>query len=260
MELKINEIIDLPAVTFNFEDLKKELTENLKKYQGLVYTESSIKDAKTDRANLNKLSDSIDTRRKDIKNKYLEPYNKFEAQIKELEALIQEPKNMIDKQIKDYEEKKKEQKRDDLKFFFGTRIGDLADLITFESIFNEKWLNATYETTKIQDEIVAIIDKTNADFKVIEDMKSEFENVLKDYYLQKRDLTSTLQEKCRLELQKTKIEEQKKQVKQVQQVIDITLEETLQQIDFRVWVTPTQLNQLVTFIKENNIKYGKVCD
>lgn len=266
MELKVEEIKDLPSVVFNFEDLKKELVVNLEKYKGLVYTDENIKDAKTDRANLNKLSEAIDTRRKEIKNKYLEPYNKFEAQIKELEALINEPKALIDKQIKDFEEKEKLEKKNTIEFFFKTRIDNLYEILKFETIFNEKWLNKTYKIEDIQNEIIDIIDRTKDDFKVIEDMHTEFEATLKDFYLQKRDLTATLKEKTRLEEQKKKIEEQKlKQAEITQEHVAMSSQfkgesEPVRYVDFRVFVTDEQLAILVKFLKDNKIKYGKVSD
>ena len=55
----------LPAVLeFNFEDLKKALAERMELYRGLVVTEDGIKAAKQDRADLNKLREAIEAKRK----------------------------------------------------------------------------------------------------------------------------------------------------------------------------------------------------
>ena len=57
MELVIYKPTDdqfVKTIDFNFDELKQEITSALEKYQGLVYTDDSIKDAKTDRATLNK--------------------------------------------------------------------------------------------------------------------------------------------------------------------------------------------------------------
>ena len=60
-------------IDFNFDEMKTELSEKLEKYNALVVTEDSIKDAKSDRANLNKLKTAIDDKRKEIKKLCLAP-------------------------------------------------------------------------------------------------------------------------------------------------------------------------------------------
>ena len=56
MELILaNADLNLPQSIANLEQLKEELVPRLEKYNNLVVTEDSIKDAKADKANLNKL-------------------------------------------------------------------------------------------------------------------------------------------------------------------------------------------------------------
>ena len=49
----------LQNIEFNFDELKSELSKSLEKYQGLTYTEETLKEGKTDKANLNKLKEAI---------------------------------------------------------------------------------------------------------------------------------------------------------------------------------------------------------
>ena len=73
------------VVTFdNFEEIKAWLAERLEGYKNLVYNENSLKLAKADKAELNRLKRALDERRKEIKKLYMEPYLAIEAQIKEL--------------------------------------------------------------------------------------------------------------------------------------------------------------------------------
>jgi hypothetical protein len=111
MELRIEEL-KLPAevIHFNYEELKKELTEKVSKYDGLIYTESDIKDAKADRAQLNKFKKALNDERLRQEKEYMTPFNVFKNQINELIGIIDKPVSMIDKQVKDYEEKKKAEK------------------------------------------------------------------------------------------------------------------------------------------------------
>ena len=71
-------------IDWNFEELKKEITEKAEMYDSLVYTDENIKEAKADRAKLNKFIKVLEDKRKDVKKMMLEPYTQFESQVKEL--------------------------------------------------------------------------------------------------------------------------------------------------------------------------------
>lgn len=101
-------------ISWNNEELKAEISAKMKDYKGLVFTEETIKEAKKDRASLNKLRSAFEDERKRIKKLYMDPYNRFEQQVKEVIALIDEPIRLIDAQIKEVEENKKLQKRKDI--------------------------------------------------------------------------------------------------------------------------------------------------
>ena len=98
----------LPAtLEFNFEDLKSALAERMELYRGLVVTEDGIKAAKQDRADLNKLREAIEAKRKEVKKACMAPYTEFEAKVKELVQLVDAPITAIDGQLKQYEEKRR---------------------------------------------------------------------------------------------------------------------------------------------------------
>ena len=84
------------TVTWNYEDLKKAITNALEVYKTTEYDDSNIGQAKKDRAMLNNLSKSVNARKIEIKKKCLEPYELIETQAKELMAIIQEPIAVID--------------------------------------------------------------------------------------------------------------------------------------------------------------------
>ena len=96
----------------NFDEIKAYLDARLAVYRNLVYSEDSLKTAKADKAALNKLKKALDTRRKEIKAVYMEPYLRIETQIKELTAMIDEPLSAIDGFVKDMEAEEKRQKRE----------------------------------------------------------------------------------------------------------------------------------------------------
>lgn len=278
MELKIYSPTEdqfITEIQFNHEDIKRELSIRLEKYRGLVYTEDSIKEAKADRATLNKFKDAIETRRKEIKKACLKPYEDFEVKIKEIVAMIDEPIKAIDDQIKAYEQAKKEEKLQAIKQFFMDKVDDLEQLVPFEKIFSQKWLNVTYKEADIQKEIIDHLDRIRSDLEALDALDTPYLLQLKDFYLKDFDLTATLQEKKRLEEQAARIAEHEARVQQARQVPQEsavgqqesigTTAETLKKeqqelitVDFRVQATPEQLTALKKFLIDNGIKYGRV--
>lgn len=265
----------IQEITFNYEEIKAELAQRLEKYNNLVYSEKEIKSAKTDRANLNKFKEAIETRRKEIKKQCLAPYESFEAKIKEIVAMIDKPILAIDTQVKTYEQIKKDEKLTAIKQFYFDKVGDLAELVPFDKINNPRWLNVTYKEADIQKEITDLLIKVEADLKVITDLQSEYELQMKDTYLKNFDLSAALSEKKRLEEQAARLaehkrqqEEKKRQEQQNQSAPPTPSRPTqpeaptrppqLITVDFRVVVTEQQLAALKQFLTTNNIKYGKV--
>ena len=75
---------------------------------------------KRDRADLNKLKAAFEDERKRLKKACMEPYNRFEQQVKEITALIDEPIQLIDSQLSEIEERRKQLKQKEIEDLFGT--------------------------------------------------------------------------------------------------------------------------------------------
>lgn len=268
----------IQAIEFNFDELKTELTERLEKYQNLTYTEDTIKDAKETRAGLNKFKEAIETRRKEIKNLCMKPYNDFEAKVKELTGLIDEPINAIDTQLKNFEETRKSAKQIDITDFYNSVIEDLVQLVPLERIFNPKWLNATYKMATIQNEIVETIGKIKGDLNVITDLKldQDAKTLVKDKYLQTLDFSLAMAEKTRLEnlkkafkeretIQEVEvvqeepqpIENEQETVAELENVVTLETEKIYYK-EFFVRGTKNQILALRDFLIKNGIEYGGI--
>ena len=131
----------------NLEEMKAALSGVLARYEHVVYTEAMLADAKADKKELTRLRKDIDDRRKEIKKAYLEPYNQFEGQIKELLAMIDGPLDAIKEFVSGMEEKEKEEKRGEIEAYFmqhSAPLGDLARQVwDSPAFFDKKWLNKT---------------------------------------------------------------------------------------------------------------------
>lgn len=269
------------AIDFNFAEMKSYLTENLEKYKTLVVTEDAISAAKADRAKLRKLADTINQHKIAIKKDYMTPYTEFEYKIKELISLIDEATQNIDGQVKSFETLAKEEKRAALEKFFAENAEETAEVLTFEKIFNQKWLNATYSLDTAEADIISAIKKARTDLDLIRKTGGKYTAAMIEDYAQYRDMTSAMNKKLILEMrekleeerkekneaaaraieeEKRKREELQAQLKNTQdpQPATTPAEETMEVIDFRVWVTPEQKMKLRDFIVTNKIKYGRV--
>lgn len=272
MELQVSEIQALEPIKFNYEDLKANLTEKVSTYKNLVYNEENIKDAKADRALLNKLSSAINDEKKRIKNLLLEPYADFETKCKELMAIVDEASNNIDIQVKAFEQKVKDEKLKEIMGFWIENVGEYNDLIDFDLVFNQSWLNASYSMNKVKTDINHIFEKTKMDLSTLDATITDpiINKQVKDYYFKNINspsiLSLAIQESKRIEesnqklevLEESKQEITKSEVNITNNSQNLTESEELQQLDFRVWVTQRQKFALREFLKNNNIKFGRV--
>lgn len=186
--------VKIPELTFNFDELKTELTERLTYYNGLVVTEDAIKEAKADRAALNKLKDALDEKRKEVKRQCLAPYEAFEKKIKELTALVDQPISAIDTQLKAFEAAKKEEKQAAIVEAYNGLVGEyLRTVMPLERIQKKNWLNATYQLNKIREEIAEVVVKITCDLEALNAMDVDaYSPAVRAKYVETLDLGAAL--------------------------------------------------------------------
>lgn len=143
--------VTIPQAIDNFEQLKAELEPRMQKYASLVVSEDGISAAKKDKADLNKLRTAVEDQRKAVKKQCLELQTTFEAQCKELTAMIDEPIAAIDKQIKAFDEQRKQDKYNELAAHF-CRVNTLP-FLKLEDVLDPKWANVTSKIEKLESDI-----------------------------------------------------------------------------------------------------------
>lgn len=153
MELRVNEVTIPEKISFNYEELKAELTEKVAFYETLVYTDDQVKDAKADRATLNKLKKTLNDERIWREKEYMQPFNEFKAQVNEIIGIIDKPIAVIDKQVKEFEDQKKANKQKDIEELFAS-IG-FQSFVTLDKIQDPKWLNASVSMKSIEEQMRA---------------------------------------------------------------------------------------------------------
>lgn len=163
MELKVNNFSVPSTITFNFEELKQELEEKAGFYTNLVYTDEQIKEAKADKASMNKLKKALNDERIRMEKEYMKPFTEFKAQVNEIIGIIDKPVNAIDTQIKAYEDKCRQDKQVAIEQYFAEI--EKPEWLTLRVITDPKWLNASVTLKSVK---AAIDEKVQ---QIIKDME-----------------------------------------------------------------------------------------
>ena len=200
----------LRVIKWNREELEAAVRNKIAAYQNVVYTEDNMKQAKADRAELNKLTKAIEERRKMVKKIINEPYDVFESELKEILALIQEPVGIIDRQVKAFEEQQKEEKKKCIRSAYDEVIGDFGQVLPFEKVFDNRYLNQTYKLATAQSDIRAKVEKVRTDMETIDSLESKYKLNAKDVYIKTLDLSRALAENKRLSDLEEKLEAEKR--------------------------------------------------
>ena len=268
-----------PEIGFNFDELKSELAERLEHYNGLIITEDGIKEAKADRAKLNKLRTAIDTRRKDIKREYMGPYNEFEARIKELTLLIDEPIQAIDTQLNSYEERRKEAKLEKIQAAYEETLNawsGIREIIPLERILDQKWLNATTSMKSVTEDIENWVKRVNADLLALDTVEEAYQAAVREKYIATLDVSAAMahmdQLKAAEEAFRAREEEKKEreraemaravekaaQAKSEPQIPEPDPQPKLHILRLEFQITKDQALSLRGFLDEQKISYRKI--
>lgn len=284
MELKIySPTADgfVKEITWNHEEIKKEVAEKVQYYKNLVYTDDQIKEAKADRAQLNKFVQALDGKRKEIKKQCLAPYEDFEKKLKEITAIVNEPIQMIDQQVKGYEEKKRQEKLDAIKEYFETCEKPFE--VKLEMILDQKWLNSSVSMKTVKATVDSIIESFREGLSALQNLP-EFSFEAIEVYKSTLDLNKAINEGHRLaDIQKRKAEYEAKKKAEESGEIEVHItppepddipgqmnitdyQETIpepkqvarQWIGFKAFLTVDDAKALADFFKARNIEFSQV--
>lgn len=294
MELKIYNPQDdgfVQKIDWNFAELKNEVAAAADSYALSVYTDDTIKQAKADRAKLNKFVDALKSKRTEIRKKLLEPDEQFGREIQELAGIVQRAIENIDGQVKDYERRQREEKTAKVRDFYEANIHDIGKYLPFERVMRPEYANSTTTMKSIKDEILALIQKVDEGLAILNEVDSPYAGNMKEVFLRSYDIGAALAERNRLEAEeqkrklyaeeqaRRKVEREAQLKAQAEQVISAgkrpaaaqpetmiekpaekieTVDDPVHVIDFRVYATARQLAGLKQYLKTNGIRFEPV--
>lgn len=288
-ELQIEEL-KLPAeIAFNYEELKAELTEKVAHYEAMIYDDTQIKEAKADRANLNRLKKALNDERIKREKEYMAPFNEFKTKINEIIAIIDKPVAVIDKQVKAFEDEQKNKKAEEIQSWFDTNREELGapEWLRLRDIGDTKWLNASASLKSVQEEITAKVDTVKAHLETIQSLP-EFSFEATEVYKTSLDINKAIAEGKHLaDIQKRKQEAEERAKAEAESRVQAeaaraqeeaqkqqeapqapqepqpqeepkTEEPNAQWVKFQALLTVEQAKALKAFFESNNIEFKTV--
>lgn len=235
LELKV-ENLTLGELTTNALKIKEEIKNKLEDYKAENYDINSIDKAKEDKAMLNRTA-----------------------------------KKLNDEIVKEVENKDKEEKKRAILVIFESEVKELKDVLKFEKIFDERYLNKTFKIEDVEKDLISKLDKIRNDLITISELHSKYEIELKNDYLNNFDLGMIIRKnseliqreealKSQTEETKKVIEEQKEEKMQemAETIVEVKEEEPVLTFTLKITGKKNQLVALRKFIENNGMSYEKV--
>lgn len=145
----------------NYDELMAFAREQIGPYESLVVTEEQLGAAKDVVARMRKVAKAASDLRIRTEREHAAQIALAVQQLKEVASVFTDAAGKIDSQVKVITNDRKQKKREELRQYFLSVVGNAGKYISFEDIEDEKWLNVSVsiETAKEQ------IDEAVASFK-----------------------------------------------------------------------------------------------
>lgn len=263
-EIRVNVEQKNGVIGFNFEEIKEKLNSELEIYKNMIFTEESKTEAKKTIASLRKLKKSVNDKKLEVRKSFMIPYTNFEAQVKELDNLIDEPINFINNQVEEFERKRVEEKKALISEIYAEIMAEheeASGYLPLQRIYDSKWENATTTKKAITEAIAERVDHVEKDLGIIRSMGSEFEDkgikkykatlelsdaieIMNQYQKQKEEILRRQEEEA-----KRKAEEEARKESEKNSEPDIAVNETpiTDNVPEEKFVEPKPANNVVTY-------------
>lgn len=254
---KIGGVSFLPAeIKFESKDGLFKIAQDVAKTvesMSTNFTDDDIQQAKKVVANSRKETTDIDRIRKEVKKSIIGNYPEFEQDVKAIIAVIDDAEKELRTKIKAQEEREQEQKFETICEMFELNERKYPFVkdgsVTIENVFEDKWLNKSVSTTKIEQAINEKLLAIQNDLSVIESDANATR--LKALYMQSMNLTQamvTLNNQLAQEAAVTA---------QPEPSIPAPTSDITEHI-LTVETTPAQWEQLQIYLKRNGITYQTI--
>lgn len=219
LELVVSEKT-LGSLTTNAIQIRDMVKNALPMYDISNYNDDNIDQAKKDKSSLNKAAKALNSKRLEIEKEFMRPFGEFKDVVNETVKLIGECSAKIDTVVKQNERQYKDKKKATIKTYFD---GMNANLVDFDKVFKPEWLNKSTSMKSVCNDIDSIFSKVENELSTLRSFGEDFD-VLRTYYMDTLNITSTIQYANRLKEQrerakaaeeaKIKVEQEKQQAEE----------------------------------------------
>ena len=269
------QVVQLPVITEKLELIKKQIESAVEYVLSLDCNESTYKEIKKLKAELNKQYQELDDKRKEAKKAVLAPYNEFEAVFnKYVRDVFKPAEKQISERISNVENSLKAAKQKEIEEYFNEYAKSIGiDFVPFERLQLNITMSASLKSLKKQ--VKEFLDNVIQDLALIA-TQSHSPEILIEYRKSLNASQSILavQERCKAleELEAKKAESEAEAAQQAETIkkVDEAIQEfsapqteeampeenePIYETTFTVRGTMGQLKALKAFLKEGGYDY-----
>lgn len=257
----VADITGTQKIEDNIKKVQEYAIELSEYYKGITFTEEQIKQAKDEKANINKFKDKVSTFRKEITKQWNEPLKTFTETAKTTETMLEDTYDLINNQIKVYEDKQKQEKEEEVRRYFDELCE--KEGITFVK-YEQSGINVTLSASmkSLKAQAKDFLDKIAQDIQLIETQENKHE-IMVEYEVSLNVSEAIMKVNERIErlkqkqVEEKKIPEDKEMLEKIEQALsapkEIEEKEEVFEMTFTVKGTKTQLKELKQYLVERGL-------
>ncbi|HIZ55156.1 MAG TPA: DUF1351 domain-containing protein [Firmicutes bacterium] len=279
---EVNEIIvvkQLPVIEEQLKSIKAQIQDKISKALVMECTEDNVKQIKAMRADLSKDFNFLESRRKEVKNRILAPYEQFERVYKScVTDLFKEADQQLSNKISSVENHIKIQKTDEIKTYFKEYAANLdIDFITFEDM--GLTVNLSTSVKSLKEQAKAFVDGVYESLCLIKSQPEETQAEILVEYKKTKDIAQAIyavsSRHKAIESERKKAEESKAfdiKRSEAEARIDAVISEnkvqpaeevnadntTMYEVEFRVRGSLEKLRKLKHYLVEGGYDYEQI--
>lgn len=153
----IESVVVAEPVVIDYDSLKKMVEASLEDYRDIVVTEETYQLAKKKQREMAGMRNKLDEARKEVKRRFTEPLEIFEAQMKELQAMVRKVEDPIKDEIEKYDEARKDAKRQIAEIIIRdtAKRYELTQKYTEQIELRKKYLNLGSKESEVRADVEA---------------------------------------------------------------------------------------------------------
>lgn len=259
MNKELISVKQIPIIEEQLKSVSAEIDKKVENATNLICNEETVKTIKEVRAELNKELKEFETKRKEVKEQVLKPYNDFEDIYKQYisdkfrnaDVILKGRIEVVENELKAKKEKEV------VDYFEEYKLANDIDFITYEQAKINVTLSASMKSLKEQAK--EFIDKIVDDLKLIDtqELKAEILVEYKETLNVSNAITTVTNRFKAIEEEKNKQEkiEETEIVQETKQEEVLTKPEEILTLNFTVKATKTKLKELKQFLDKGEYDY-----